>query len=140
MPPQHPDEAEDPAWDLLRRTPDVDVDPHFAKRVAGEAARTGRPRLGAWLAGLPPVALAGGAACLVAAAVLAVAALLPGDGDPAGPMAEAPGSPDVIEHGVAALDYIDYFDELVATEDPNLLSDADIIALLLDDGSSALLF
>ena len=140
-------EGHDPLWDALREVPQVPIDPFFSKRVAREAAAIPRkPALARQLFAngwLRFATCSAAAATIVVALGLGFVALRPaGAPEDAGAADPKAGSElsAAIEHGMAAVGYVDYFDELVATEDPTLLSDEDIIALIIDDGSSALLF
>ncbi len=139
---------DDALWEAMGSVPKVPVDPYFAQRVTRIAADT--PRRTPFLAALFGSArgrLATLATAGAAAAVAFVALRDPGTGT--SPLqtefaahSPAPAEPQEthFDYRVAAVEYVDYMDQIVAAEDPSLLSDEDILALLLDDGSSALLF
>jgi len=130
-------EADCPVWDCLGERPAPEIDSNFASHVAAIAAETPQSRalLGRFLS--PALALPATAAACWAIALLPKAAA-PTDLTPA--VAEVDQVGPALGYEIVAVDYIDYIDEIAALETPALLSDADLVDLLVGDGSSGLLF
>jgi hypothetical protein len=135
-------EQNDPIWDALGQRPETPIDPYFARRTSQIARDIPRQQsFSAWFFGSKTRQFVGGAAIASVAIMLSASPVpQPASAPSSSPAPVAMTATATIEQGVAAVDYVDYFDEILTTEDPSLLSDDDILALLVDDGSSTLLF
>jgi len=117
----------DPVWDLLDDAPAQDPTPRFAQDLVRRARLEGQATSSWWNSLFSPKALIGmaTAACACVAIVLSLPSETPSD--PA-PVADLPERTDDWEENFADA----LANELLtsAAEDPSLLSDAEILALL----------
>lgn len=118
---QHRDD--DPVWDLLDKAPAPKAGPMFARNVMREIRLSEERSAPWWKRLLAPIPLTAGAVTAAAAFAIIVAANPPDD-TPVADTPDAPGAP------VAEVYDVEQRLLIAAAEEPSLVSDEELLALL----------
>lgn len=118
----HNSRDEDPVWDLLDQVPPAQAGPMFARNVMREIRLAGRSPAPWWKRLLAPVPLAAGA--VTVAAVFAVIVASGGHAPAVSDNPDSPAPPAAAPYDVEQRLLI------AAAEEPSLVSDEELLALL----------